>query len=229
MKLNYCIVATRRFGLSTIKVVKTWVRVAKFLPFAAALCALVWLMFIPASTGRASSGKSAPLQTQLVPVGILFFQDESGMNAPTELGQKIAKDLQQKLAVNYKDVLPRIINAVVDPSASAAMNVEQLATLGKQNGVKFVVRGGLLAVTSENAGEETRVGVQLYANITSVESASDNNVRAEGSGTQKGPVAELSSVDLKSAVFRDSALGQALSAATEQLASSIHDAIAARW
>ena len=55
----------------------------------------------------------------------------------------------------------------------------------------------------------------------------DNNVRAEGSGTQKGPVAELSSLDLKTAGFRGSALDQALSAATEQLASSIHDAIAA--
>ena len=184
-------------------------------------------MSAPVSTESANFRKSTSLQSQLVPIGILFFQDESGMNAPADLGQKIAKDLQQKLAVNYKDVLPRMLNAGLDPSASAAMNVEQVVTLGKQHGVKFVVRGGLLAVTTENAGDETKIGVQLYASITSVESATDNNVRAEGSGTQKGPVAELSSVDLKTAVFRDSALGQALSAATEQLASSIHDAITA--
>jgi protocatechuate 3,4-dioxygenase beta subunit len=147
------------------------------------------------------------------------------MNAPAELGQKIARDLQQKLAVNHRDVLPRMLNAGLDPAA--ALNVEQVVTLGRQNGVKFVVRGGLLAVTTENAGEETKIGVQLYASITSVESASDNNVRVEGSGTQKGPAAELSSVDLKTAGFRDSALGQALSSATEQLASSIHDVITA--
>lgn len=229
MKLNYRLVTTRRFGLTSIRLGKDRARVSYIRPFAAALCAFVslWLMSAPASTGSASSSKSTPIQSQLVSIGILTFQDESGMNAPAELGQKIAKDLQQKLAVNYKDVLPRMINAGGDASAVAAMTVEQVATLGKQNGVKFVVRGGLLAVTSENAGEETKIGAQLYANIISVESASDNNVRAEGSGAQKGPAAELSSVDLKSAVFHDSALGQALSAAIEQLATSVHGAIGA--
>jgi protocatechuate 3,4-dioxygenase beta subunit len=229
MKLNYRLATTRRFGLTFIRLVKDRARVSYIRPFAAALCAVVslWLISAPASTGSASSSKSTPIQSQLVSIGILTFQDESGMNAPAELGQKIAKDLQQKLAVNYKDVLPRMINAGGDASAVAAMTVEQVATLGKQNGVKFVVRGGLLAVTTENAGEETKIGAQLYANIISVESASDNNVRAEGSGAQKGPAAELSSVDLKSAVFRDSALGQALSAAIEQLATSVHEAIGA--
>jgi len=229
MKLNCRLVTTRRFGLTSIKSMKDRARVTYIRPFATALCAFVslWLMSAPASTGSASSSESTPIQSQLVSIGILAFQDESGMNAPAELGQKIAKDLQQKLAVNYKDVLPRMINAGADASALSAMTVEQVATLGKQNGVKFVVRGGLLAVTTENAGEETKIGAQLYANIISVESASDNNVRAEGSGAQKGPAAELSSVDLKSDVFRDSALGQALSAAIEQLAISVHGAIGA--
>jgi protocatechuate 3,4-dioxygenase beta subunit len=185
------------------------------------------LLSATVTTESAKLRSSTSPQSQVVPLGILVFQDESGMNAPADLGQKIAKDLQQKLAVNYKDVLPRMLNSGLDPSSSAAMNVEQVVTLGKQHGVKFVVRGGLLAVTTENAGAETKIGVQLYASITSVESASDNNVRAEGSGTQKGPVGELSSVDLKSAGFRGSALDQALSAATAQLASSIHEAIAA--
>ena len=219
MKVNDHFVSTRRFKLS--KLLSRPVGGTKFWPIVAALCALVWLMSAPVSTESANFRRSTSLQTQLVPIGILFFQDESGMNAPADLGQKIAKDLQQKLAVNYKDVLPRMLNAGLDPSA--ALNVEQVVTLERQNGVKFVVRGGLLAVTTENAGEETKIGVQLYASITSVESGSDNNVRVEGSGTQKGPAAELSSVDLKTAVFRDSALGKALSSATEQLASSIHD------
>src|SRR5690349_20910992 len=126
--------------------------------------------------GRTNHETGGFIQAQLVSLGILPFQDESGMNAPSDLGQKIAKDLQQRLAINYKDVLPRMINAG-DPSTLTALNIEQLVTLGRQNGVKFVVRGGLLAVTTETAGEETKIGVQLYATITSVESASDTNVR----------------------------------------------------
>lgn len=224
MKFNGQLVSTRRIRLSTTKLFRRAAEVVW--PIAAALCALVWFMFAAVSTESANFRQSISLQPQVVPIGILFFQDESGMNAPADLGQKIAKDLQQKLAINYKDVLPRMLNAGLDPSAPA-MNVEQVVTLGKQQGVRFVVRGGLLAVTTENAGEETKISVQLYASITSVESASDNNVRAEGSGTQRGPFGELSSVDLKSAGFRGSALDQALSAATEQLASSIHDAIVA--
>jgi protocatechuate 3,4-dioxygenase beta subunit len=227
MKVNDHFVSIRRLKLIAAKLFRRPAGGTNFWPIAAALCALVGLMSAPLRTESANSPPSTSPQSQLVPIGILFFQDESGMNAPADLGQKIAKDLQQKLAVNYKDVLPRMLNPALDASASGAMNVEQVVTLGKQHGVKFVVRGGLLAVTTENAGEETKIGVQLYASITSVESASDNNVRAEGSGTQKGPVAELSSVDLKTAGFRGSALDQALSAATAQLASSIHDVITA--
>ena len=54
MKLNYRLVTTCRFGLSTIKLAKTRARVTKFRPFAAALCAFasLWLMFAPASTGN---------------------------------------------------------------------------------------------------------------------------------------------------------------------------------
>jgi flagellar biosynthesis/type III secretory pathway chaperone len=224
LKVNEHFLSTRRFKLS--KWLSRPAETTSSGPIAAALCAFVFLLSAPVSTESGNFRRSTSPQSQLVSIGILSFQDESGMNAPADLGQKIAKDLQQKLAVNYKDTLPRMLNAGLDPAVVAPLNVEQAVTLGKQNGVKFVVRGGLLAVTTENAGEETKIGVQLYASITSVESASDNNVRAEGSGTQKGPVAEISSVDLKSAVFRDSAWGQALSAATAQLASSIHNAIA---
>ena len=191
--------------------------------------ALVLSLQVSASftTGNANFRRSPSLQPQVVPIGILSFQDESGMNAPADLGQKIARDLQQKLAVNYKDVLPRMLNSSLDPSASSAMNVEQVVTLAKQHGVKFVVRGGLLAVTIEKAGEETKIGVQLYARITSVESGGDNNVRAEGIGFEKGPVADLSPVDPKASGVREFAFDRALSAAIEQLAISIHDAIAA--
>lgn len=227
MKPDYCLDIIWRFGLRPINSVNNRTRAMCFWSFACALCAGVLLLFVPNAAGRAGAVKSGTLQTQLAPIGILLFQDETGLNAPPELGQKIAGDLRQKLIVSYKDVLPRMLNARADSSTQVAMNVEQVAALGKQNGVKFVVRGGLLAVTTESAGDGTKISVQLYASIISVETGSNSDVRAEGIGTQTGPVTDLSAVDLKSTTFRDSALGQALAAAVAQLANSIHDAIIA--
>jgi protocatechuate 3,4-dioxygenase beta subunit len=225
MKLNYSLISSQWFGLRPTGPANNRSRIGRCWPFAFALCALACLAFVPVTIGHAHPIKSTPLQTQLAPIGILPFQDESGLNAPPALGQNVADDLRQKLIVNFKDVLPRMLGAGVDPSTLAAMSFEQAAALGKQNGVKFVVRGGLLAVTDEQTGDGTKISVQLYANIISVESGSDINVRAEGSGAQTGPVADLSTVDPKGAAFRDSALGQAFAAATAQIANAIHDAI----
>src|SRR4029450_2016909 len=125
--------------------------------------------------------------------------------------------------VTYKDVLPRLLSAGVDLKA---MTVEQLAARGKQNGVKFVVRGGVLALVIDNAGTETRINAQLYAEIISVDAASIvNTVRAEGTGAQAGKVATLSAVDVKSDQFGGSALGQALMNAVGQLGESIHQVV----
>lgn len=171
-------------------------------------------------------GKPPAPQTQLISVAILGFQDESGMNVPAELGQ----ELQQKLAVAYKDLLPRVIGAGTDASSIKGLTVDQLAALGKQSGVRFVVRGGLLAITSERAGGEVKITVQLYADIVAAETGSLSNVRAEGVGAQTGSgdiTAQLSSVDFKSGKFRGSGLGQAFSGALEQLAGSIYQAITA--
>ena len=169
------------------------------------------------------------LQGQLISIGILSFQDESGMNAPAELGQKLARDLQQKLTANYKDILPRVIAADSEASSGKALSLEQITALGKQNGMKFVVRGGLLAVTSENAGEEIKTNVQLYADVVSVEPTTVSSVRAEGAGIQKRTTADatvqLSSIDFRSSKFRLSALGKASSNAIEQLAVLVHQSL----
>ena len=112
------------------------------------------------------------------------------------------------------DILPRFIGAGTDASSVKASTVDQLTAIGKQNGVKFIVRGGLLAVNSENTGEETKTSIQLYVDIVSVESATINSLRVEGIGTQKGTASgatQLNSIDVTSSKFRDSSLAVALS------------------
>jgi hypothetical protein len=166
-------------------------------------------------------------QNQLISIGILSFQDESGANTPPEFGQKIAQELHRKLVQNYKDVLPRLLNnASTTPNT---MTVEELAALGKQNGVKFIIRGGLLAVNAENAGGETKAAIQLYADLVSVEAVSQTSVRAEGLNTQPGKqsakTSDLSSMNFSSSEFRNSAIGLALSSAIEQLATTIYQGL----
>src|SRR5882724_536727 len=126
MKLKYRLMTIRRLGLSTIKSGGNRALITYSVLIAAVLWIFVWPISVPVAASRASGGKSTPLQSQLVPIGILYFQDESGINTPPELGQKIANELRQKLVVNYKDVLPRMLNAGVDLPAVASMNVEQV-------------------------------------------------------------------------------------------------------
>ncbi len=178
------------------------------------------------SFGSIDVGRDSSGQSQLVSVGILSFQDDSGMNAPSELGQKLAQDLQQSLAVSYKDLLPRVLSTGADASAVKTMSVEQIVALGKQNGVKFIVRGGLLALVVDAAGTENKINAQLYAEIISVDAANIvNTVRAEGAGSQADKLAALSATDVKSDQFGGSALGQALMVAIGQLTENIHQAV----
>src|SRR5712692_7768246 len=78
-------------------------------------------------------------QNQTVSVAILNFQDDTGANAPVELGQKLAQDLHQKVATGYQDLLPRLISGT-DAGALKGLKIDQIAALGKQNGARFVVR-----------------------------------------------------------------------------------------
>jgi len=73
-----------------------------------------------------------PAQDQVIPVSILPFQDESGTDAPAEVGKKIAQELQQKLNAASKNLLAQTLNTGPDPSSAGAMNEEQISALGKQ-------------------------------------------------------------------------------------------------
>ena len=176
-----------------------------------------------------SLARTASAQGQIISVGVVGFQDESGTNAPAGLGQKMAKDLQQRL-VAFSDLLPRSVGPGDDPSALKALDVEQLAALGKQQGVKFVLRGGLLSLAAEKAGEETKITARLYAEIISVETGAVSSVRAEGAGTQRGAPfgagVKWDSINLADGQFPDTALGRALAGAVQQLAAAVHAAIA---
>jgi hypothetical protein len=150
----------------------------------------------------------------------LTFQDESGAGAPQELGQKITQSLQQKINVNNKNLLARSLSLATDEPSVKAMTVEQLAAFGKQSGVKFVVRGAVLAVSGGGSGGG-KVTIQLYADVVSVETSSVNTVRAEGSSAASKAHVQPSSTDFTDA----SPLGQAVDVSVEQLATSVSQTV----
>ncbi len=153
--------------------------------------------------GLPSIMKSAAYgQGQTITVGVLEFQDESGAAEHVSPAPEIARKLAQKLNATHKDLLARQSMKAANVSSIQAMSVEQLAALGKQQGVQFIVRGGLLASGEGDSTGETVV--QLYADIVSVETLSMKSVRARGDSAQKD---------------------QAWSSAIEQLAESIHGAL----
>jgi len=178
--------------------------------------------------GGAGVARPAPAQGQVVSVGIVGFQDESGTGAPSELGQEIARDLQQSL-LTFSDVLPRALGSGANTAALKALAVEQLTALGRQQGVKYVLRGGVLALNSEQAGGETKITVRLYAEVISVETGDVASVRAEGVGTQPGSTPDAGikwdALNLTDDRFPTSALGQALAGSARQLAAAVHPLI----
>src|SRR5262245_43367186 len=75
---------------------------------------------IVGSHGMTSVGATLT-QAQVITVGVLTFQDESGAGAPQELGQKIAQSLQQKINVNKQNLLARSLSLATDESSVKAM------------------------------------------------------------------------------------------------------------
>ncbi len=181
--------------------------------------ALLILLPVRGTTLRAPA-LSGPVQNKVTVVGILPFQDETDTGAPPELGRKIAQQLKQRLSVSFKDVLPKSLVLNSDAASTAALTVEQVVALGKQNAVQLVVRGGLLALGPD---QQSNITAQLYAEIISVESGAVSVVRAEG--TAAGGGIQWSRIDLNSASFSSSGPGTALAAAIESLAVSIHQAM----
>jgi hypothetical protein len=181
------------------------------------LCIVLLLGFAPA------------LQGQLVSVGVMVFHDESGGGMPEELRLKITRDLQQVLVRSYSDLLARVIGTQLDSASIKNMSVPQLSQYGKQQGVKFLVRGGLLAISSENTGSGVKVSMDLYAEIIATASGQTKGVRARGVGTQgvTYPSAKVpwEDIDITGSGFQYSAPGQALLNAVEQLAGQVHEAV----
>jgi hypothetical protein len=184
---------------------------------------LVLLLSLTPVSGKVF-GRSTPLgrvQNKITVVGILSFQDETDSGAPAELGRKIAQQLKQRLALSFSDIVPKSLSA----DAPATLPVEQAAAIGRQNGVQFVVRGGLLAMTSSG---QSNVTARVYAEIISVDSGTVKVVNAEGTGSGSGVTSggiQWSAIDLNSASFALSAPGSALTAAIESLSNSLHQAV----
>lgn len=183
---------------------------------------LLLVSFQPASslTTRAAPA-NGPVQNKITVVGMLDFQDETDSGAPPELGRKIAQQLKQRLAVNFKDIVPKSL------SSDAALNVAQAVAIGRQNAAQFVVRGGLLALTID---DQSNVTARLYAEIISVDSGAVSVVKAEGTGAGGGGASprgiQWSAIDLSGASFASSAPGAALATAIDSLANSVHQVIA---
>lgn len=186
-----------------------------------ALLLLVALRPASSSTTRAATA-NGPVQGKIVIVGILNFQDETDSGAPPELGRKIAQQFKQRLAVSFKDIVPKSLSSDV-----SALSVEQAVAIGRQNAAQFVVRGGLLTLTVD---DQSNVTARLYAEIISVDSGAVNVVNAEGTGAGGGTSSagiQWSSIDLNGAAFASSAPGAAIATAIDSLANSLHQAIVA--
>jgi protocatechuate 3,4-dioxygenase beta subunit len=168
-----------------------------------------------------------PCHAQLISISILPFQDESDASVPPELLQKIRQEFKQKLTLSYKDVLARLLTSGA-LSDQANANVGQLAALGKQQGAKFVVRGGVLAVVSEKTGQDLKCRLELFSELIDTDSGAVSSLRAEGEATESpSPLEDArrwDSYTWNGPDFAKSALGQALSAAVGSLTGKVHAA-----
>lgn len=171
-----------------------------------------------------------PCRAQLVTIGILPFQDESGTHASPELLQRIVQDFKLKLTLTYKDVLGRLISDEA-LGAPAAAGIEQLAALGKQQGVRFMMRGGLLAAISEKTGSDLKCRLELFCDLVDVDSRAVSSLRAEGEAAESNSALDdalrWDAYSWDSPDIIRTALGQALGAALTNLADQVHAAAVA--
>src|SRR5262249_37605539 len=221
MKLLSDSIRSRTICNSLRLFVKSRRRSKTFLHASVSVLASLCLIIAPIlGSGVINSAGATPAQAQVISVGVLTFQDESGAGAPQELGQKITQFLQQQVNLNNKNLLARSLSLATEEPSVKAMTVEQLAAFGKQSGVKFVVRGAVLAISGGGSGGG-KVTIQLYADVVSVETSSVKTVRAEVSRT-----AWKRNVHPGSTVFTGaSPLGQAVAVSVEQLAASVSQTV----
>lgn len=169
---------------------------------------------------------SIPAQAEVASVGILPVQDESGTQVPPELLLKVGQDFKQKLTLSYQDILARSISGL---SESPSPSVEQLAAVGKQQGIQYVLRSGVLGLLSNKKGRELKCDIGLYAELITSESGAITSLRANGTGLEVNPTIDdarsWDAYDFKGKSFAQSALGQALSMAIDQLVQQVHQVL----
>ncbi len=172
---------------------------------------------------------SVLLHGQLTTVGILPFDNEPGVDMPTKFLPKISMDLQQQL-LTYKDLLPRVMGTESDLESYKAMKVKQWVRYGREKGVMFLVRGGILSLAAEQQGKkQIKITIEFYAEVISAKSSNSGSVRAQGNGIGKGYLSESGiqwgSIPLSGKGFRDTALAKALAGGITELASRLHEAV----
>lgn len=169
-----------------------------------------------------------PCAGQLVSVTIVPFHDESDAAAPGDLLDRIGRDFRQKLTLSYKDLLPRFVGADVVPNPAAA-SLGDLAAIGKQQGAKFLVRGGILAITSEKTGSDLSCSLQLFADLVDTETLGVTSLRTDGAGIEINSALEdarrWNAYTWTGPEFARTALGQAIDAALTSLADQVHAAM----
>jgi hypothetical protein len=167
-------------------------------------------------------------QGEVVVLGILQFQDESGAGLPT-LGQSVAQLVRQKLSSQHGDTVPRVLKVPGADVTAGPATLEQLQALGRQYTARFVIQGGILPIETAAAGDRTTVTVSLYADVVVIDSGQTRTLRVDSSVTHPGTglgIADPASVDPASPAFAQTPVGQALNDAAGRLADSIYLAIA---
>ncbi len=154
---------------------------------------------------------------------MLPVQDESGNQIPQKQLHKIEQDFKEKLTLSYQDVLVRPVKGAQEISS---MQIDQLTALGRQQGVRYLLRSGILGIKSDSA---LSCDVGLYAELIAVDSGTVTSLRANGAGAEASPtiddVRRWEAYNFKSSAFARTSLGQALGAALDQLAQQVHQTI----
>jgi protocatechuate 3,4-dioxygenase beta subunit len=162
---------------------------------------------------------------QLVTIGILPFLDDSGTQAPFPFLERIGQEFKLHLTRDYKDVLGRPISGG-SLEGLAALSVDELAALGRQQGVKWVMRGGLLAAVSDKTGGDLICRLSLYCDLIDTESQVVSSFRAEGAATESGSTLDdalrWSAYAWDDPGIATTALARALDDALASLAGQVH-------
>ena len=190
--------------------------------------AVTSLALVGLTTQRVDALSQAPSQVA-VAVGILQFQDESGAGLPT-MGLGAAQLVRQRLSSQHRDTLVKLLREAGAEATAGPSTIEQLQTLGRQHGVKYVIQGGILPIEAGPSGDAATVTVSLYADVVALDSGQTQTLRVDGTANAappEGATAEKPATDVTSAAFARTPVGQALGDAVARLTDAIYQSITA--